>query len=232
MPSPASSDSDSSTTPSGGRALLRHPLVVGAAVAIIGAVFASLLIPSITQVTQDRPKELELKRAIVERIADSTGTAVHRGVALTRGDALAAGGRPGQALRSVFLQVQTDWDVDASAVDGEIVTYFGHGDAWRGWRTLHDSITHFLNLTTVQDHNVRASAQQFLCGHLGDYVSAANEKLLRNDCADPNILIRESSFSNVILGLALLLEDERDAITAKIVETPAAGFRHSPWSLG
>jgi hypothetical protein len=50
----------------------RHPLVVGAGIAAISAVFASLLIPSFTRVSADRPKELELKRGIVGTIATSS----------------------------------------------------------------------------------------------------------------------------------------------------------------
>src|SRR5262245_49708518 len=50
-------------------ALLRHPLVVGSVIAAVSAVFASLLIPNITQVGQDRPKELELKRGIQDKVA-------------------------------------------------------------------------------------------------------------------------------------------------------------------
>ena len=91
-----------------------------------------------------------MKRAIVEKIAEATGTAVNRGVALNRLDVVAAGGQPGQAPRSVYRQVNGDWLVDASTVDGQITTYFGHGDAWKGWRTLQDSITSFLRLTSVR----------------------------------------------------------------------------------
>jgi len=45
---PESRATGSSDIPSSRLAFLRHPLVVGAAVAIISAFFASLLIPSIT----------------------------------------------------------------------------------------------------------------------------------------------------------------------------------------
>ena len=214
-------------------AFLRHPLVVGAAIAIISAFFASLLIPSITQVTQDRPKELELKRGIVERIAGATGTALGKGRAIASGDLVAAGGQPGQQPLTVYRQVLTDWGVDASAVDGEITTYFGHGDTWRGWATLHESIKRFLELTSSHDRDVRTRNEKYLCeeGGLEAYVSPPRRRNLRNYCRD-HVLRDKKSFSNVAFGLSLVLEDARDAVTLDIVEKPAAGFRHSPWSLG
>jgi hypothetical protein len=237
---PESQETHSSDTPRSRVAFLRHPLLVGAAVAVIGAFFASLLIPSITQVTQDRPKELDLKRGIVERIAGATGTAWHKGIAIARGDRVAAGGQPDQPMPSVFRQVSTDWDVEASAVDGEITTYFGHGDTWRNWRTLRESTKRFLELTSVHAPNTRMNNATYLCSNLGAYVTSPKRRReLRNHCKKRlkkhrlvDDLVDEKSFSNVAFGLTLDLEDVRDAVTLDIVETPAAGFRHSPWSLG
>jgi hypothetical protein len=48
---------------------LRHPIVVGAVLALLSGLLASLLIPALTRVWQDRPKELALKRELVERIS-------------------------------------------------------------------------------------------------------------------------------------------------------------------
>jgi hypothetical protein len=42
--------------------VLRHPLVVGALLALLSGVFASLLIPALTRSWQDRPKELALNK--------------------------------------------------------------------------------------------------------------------------------------------------------------------------
>jgi len=222
-----------SETPKSRAAVLRHPLVVGAVVAVISAVFASLLIPSITQVTQDRPKELELKRGIIERIAGATGTALLRGRAITNGDRVAAGGQLDQGPRPVYRQVLEEWEVGAAAVDGEITTYFGRGDTATGWKTLHESITKFLELTSVDAAGVRADAQRYFCTDLATYVSGPQQRAnLRKYCAQPNLLRDGKSFSRQVLPLSRVLEDARDAITLKIVETPAAGFRHSPWSLG
>jgi len=237
---PAVPDSDSSADASGSRvAFLRHPLFVGAAVAVIGAVFASLLIPSITQVTQDRPKELELKQTIVERIAEATGTALNKGVALSRPipDVVAAGGQLGQEPRTVYRQVNGDWLVAASTIDGQVTTYFGHGAAWQEWRTLQNGVTSFLRLSSLRwgpgTHNVRVQAQRYLCGHLRGHLSSEyNRKLLRSYCKDPSTLIVPKTFSNVALGVNSLLVDLRDGLTVRIVDAPAAGFRHSPWSLG
>jgi hypothetical protein len=230
---PKSQETGSSDTSKSRVAFLRHPLLVGAAVAVISAFFASLLIPSITQVTQDRPKELELKRGIIERIAGATGTALLKGRAITRRDLVAAGGQSDQESPTVYRQVLTDWEVDAAAVDGEITTYFGRGNTWRGWKTLHESITKFLELTSVHAPGVRADAQTFFCSELAAYVRGPRQREnLGKYCEDPTILRNEKSFSNQVLPLSRVLEDARDAVTVDIVETPAAGFRHSPWSLG
>jgi hypothetical protein len=77
------------------------------------------------------------------------------------------------------------------------------------------------------------AGDRYLCGHLGPYVSSEyNRKLLRGYCKNPNTFLHSKNSSNVALGLNTLLVDVRDALTVRIVNTPAAGFRHSPWSLG
>jgi hypothetical protein len=215
----ASSDASKSRV-----AFLRHPLVVGATIAVISAFFASLLIPSITQVTQDRPKELELKRGIVERIAGASGTALGKGRAIASGDLAAAG----QSQRAVYRQVITDWGVEAAAVNGEITTYFGRGDTWQSWITLREGVKRFLELTSVPA--TRKRNENWLCGHLGPYIS--NPELRANfleHCKKHHFSNQKTDQSFV---LSLALEDVRDAVTLDIVESPAAGFRHSPWSLG
>jgi hypothetical protein len=226
-------NSDSPAEPQASRvAFLRHPLLVGAAVAAIGAVFASLLIPSITQVTQDRPKELELKRAIVEGIAEATAVALNRGVALARGDLRAAGGQAGEGQLSVYRRVYGDWLVSESTVDAQVTTYFSRGGArsraaWTSWRALKTGITYFLQLSTVLDPTIRKRAQTYL----KEYLLSESDPRFRAIFGNPNTLIEPAKARNVARSLAELLEFERDAVTVKIVDAPAAGFRHSPWSL-
>jgi hypothetical protein len=221
---PESRATASSETSKSRVAFLRHPLVVGAAVAVISAFFASLLIPSITQVTQDRPKELELKREIVERIAGATGTALGKGRAIVSRDS--------QQPRTDYRQVIADWGVEAAVIDGELTTYFGRGDTWQNWKTLRESIKRFVELTGASNPVTRDRNEKWLCRNLAEYVSSPpREWNLQNHC-NAHHLSDETSFSKQSLGLSVILEDLRDAITLDIVETPAAGFRHSPWSLG
>jgi hypothetical protein len=217
---PQSQTTASSDTSKSRVAWLRHPLVVGATIAVISAFFASLLIPSITQVTQDRPKELELKRGIVERIAGATGTALGRGRAIVEL----------HEPRAVYRQAITDWGVEAAAVNGEITTYFGRGDTWQRWWTLREGTKKFLELTSVPD--TRERNEKWLCGHLGAYLSNPDlETNLARHCKKHHFR-DEKSFRKHSFVLSLALEDVRDGVTLDIVETPAAGFRHSPWSLG
>lgn len=58
--------------------ILRHPLVVGGLVAVISGVVASLLIPAVTRSCQDRPRELALKRDLVERVSKASADAFAR----------------------------------------------------------------------------------------------------------------------------------------------------------
>jgi hypothetical protein len=223
---PESHATDSSETKGSRLAFLRHPLVVGATIAVISAFFASLLIPSITQVTQDRPKELELKRGIVERIAAATGTALGKGRAIASGDLVAAGQPP----RAVYRQVITDWGVEGAAVNGEITTYFGRGDTWQSWITLREGVKRFLELTSVPD--TRKRNEKWLCGHLGPYISKPELRTNLLEHCKQHHFSNEKTFADQSFVLSLALEDVRDGVTLDIVETPAAGFRHSPWSLG
>lgn len=201
-------------------AVLRHPLVVGATIAVISAFFASLLIPSITQVTQDRPKELELKRGIVERIAGATGTALGTGRAIVEL----------QQPRTVYRQAITDWGVEAAAIDGEITTYFGRGDTWENWKTLREGTKRFLELTSVPATRKRNA--NWICGHLGARLTNLELRAnLAEHCANHHFS-NEKGFRKHSFVLSLALENVRDGVTLDIVETPAAGFRHSPWSLG
>lgn len=217
---PESQASASSETPNSRVAFLRHPLVVGATIAVISAFFASLLIPSITQVTQDRPKELELKRGIVERIAGATGTALGTGGAIV----------DLQQPRTVYRQAISDWGIDAAAIDGEITTYFGRGDTWENWKTLREGTKKFLELTSVPA--TRKKNAKWICGHLGAHLSNLGlRRSLAKHCENHHFST-EKSFRKSSFVLRLALENVRDGVTLAIVNTPAAGFRHSPWSLG
>jgi hypothetical protein len=218
-------------------AFLRHPLFVGAAVAVIGAVFASLLIPSITQVTQDRPKELELKRSIVEGIAAATASALNRGVALGRGDLRAAGGKPGEEKLTVYRRVYGDWLIAESTIDAQVATYFSQGgadsrDAWENWRAMRTGVMHFLRLTAVDQPRVRVAARAYLKQRLRPFMTTEQDvQKFQGLFAKPSTLLNQAKLKNVIRGLAELMELDRDAVTLKLVGAPATGFRHSPWSL-
>src|SRR6478609_6041343 len=51
--------------------VFRHPVVAGITLAVVSGILASLVIPSLTRVWQDRPRELELKRSLVEEVSQS-----------------------------------------------------------------------------------------------------------------------------------------------------------------
>jgi len=206
-------------------ALLRHPLVVGSVIAAVSALFASLLIPSITQVAQDRPKELELKRQIQDKVATSTAHALTRGVALSRGDALAAGGRSGDTVPTAYRKVIGDWRVDAAIIDAELLTYFTGSEAQHRWAPFEHAVEAFLQLEAITDQQERQVVARYLRRYL-----ASDVPRYRRIPWDDLALARADPHHWAEAIQALLL-DKRDAIMADISRTQASGFKHSPWSF-
>jgi len=135
-----------------------------------------------------------------------------------------------QQPRTVYRQAITDWGIEAAAVDGVITAYFGRGDTWQSWTTLREGTKRFLELTSVPE--TRERNEKWLCGHLGAHLSNLELRTNLAKHCNKHHFSDERSFRKHSFVLSLALEDVRDGVTLDIVETPAAGFRHSPWSLG
>jgi hypothetical protein len=208
-------------------ALLRHPLVVGSVIAAISAVFASLLIPNITQVSQDRPKELELKLGLIDKIATSSAQALTRGVALSRGDVAAAGGSPGDKVDSANRKVLGLWRTDAAIVDAKLLTYFPGSNAQLEWPRFKRAIEAFLLLEAVDETDVRRAKARYLRSYLEAFPN-------RPDPSVPwdRIGLRGEIAHTKAEKLQALLLDKRERIMRSVTQSQADGFKHSPWSFG
>jgi hypothetical protein len=97
-------------------AALRHPVVVGALLALVSGIFASLLIPSLTRVWQDRPRELALKRDLVARMSREATAAA---------DGAVGGLEVERGRRAVFYdRLIKRWRLESSVIGSELTTYF------------------------------------------------------------------------------------------------------------
>lgn len=154
-----------------GFGFFRHPLVVGAGIAVISALFASLLLPSFTRVSADRPKELELKRDIVSTLETSSAQALARGLALARSDVTAAGASADDKRITAYRKLYGAWLADAGAINAELFTYFP-GSYEGGWRPFEDAIRKYLRLAGVVDPAVRGAAATRLRSYLNPRTSS------------------------------------------------------------
>jgi hypothetical protein len=211
-----------------GAAVLRHPLVVGSLVALISALVASLLIPAVTRSWQDRPRELALKRGLVQRVAKTSADAVARAnafgftVATTRFDTP----QVGQEHRVSFLSdALRRWDVRSSAIGSELETYFPHTSIPRGWRAYDFGVTTFLRYVAGAEPNTHDLLLGMLRSHFGGLRFADREgESRRRDVAAGHFETGPER-----LELAVLLGLERDQLTREILAADAQGFSHRFW---
>ena len=211
----------------------RHPLVVGAGIAAISAVFASLLIPSITQVSADRPKELELKRGIVRALETSSAQTLARGLALARSDVSAAGGGARDVKLTVYRKLYGAWLADAGAINAELFTYFPTSYANGEWKHFETAVRKYLRLAGIIEPKVRTDAAGYLDPYLAPQPSSDAEyrriyksipwKKLETGTHDP-----QSSIESILN----LLRVKTDVVVADVAQAEARGFKHSIWSLG
>jgi hypothetical protein len=209
---------------------LRHPLVVGGAVAAISAVLASLLIPSFTRVASDRPKELELKRGIVGRIATSSTETLARGVPLAKNDFAAAGGAAGDKKQTTFRKLRVTWLANAGAINAELLTYLP--SVQPDWQDFQDAVSSYLLLAGITDPEVRQGATSSLHGYLGrrPFPSSRFERRYK---VVPWADIRsgKADTKHWIESIQNLLLERRDRVMVEVADGQARGFKHSVWSL-
>jgi len=196
-------------------AALRHPVIVGALLAVFTGLFASVLVPSLTRVWQDRPRELALKQALVARISREATRAV--GGAF---DGLSMSERQRQGH---YARVRARWRIESAIIGSELTTYFPASRAHREWQSYALSVNDFLLDAIDRD----PEDALFL-----DDTFSSLFRLVRFDNriheAARKALV-DGRLEMTALRVEALLIVERDEIAADIVESEASGFSHGFW---
>jgi hypothetical protein len=209
-------------------AMLRHPLVVGGVVAVVSGIVASLLVPAVTRSWQDRPRELALKRGLVERVSKTSADAVARANAFgfTAQTAARTGVKITRRRRVAFLAgALRRWDVHASAIGSELETYFPQTSIPRRWREYDFGMTTFLRYVSNAEVNTHAYLLSLLQEHFGSvrFKDRADERTRRDVAAG------RFEAGQKRLELAGLLTLERDQVSHEVLEADAQGFSHRFW---
>jgi len=207
--------------------VFRHPVVAGITLAVVSGILASLVIPSLTRVWQDRPRELELKRSLVEEVSQSvTNTLVSTRV---RARDLGKGWNPDR--HRVYNETTQTWLLSSANIGAQLTTYFP--DSVTTWRTyeriVHDYLVYAFNAAAgPAGKRIAAAQRKKVATHLRVVSfldpNAEQEKhtWLAGQPADPFVDVNE---------ISKLLLFERDQLTSEIVDSGASGFSHGFWIL-
>ena len=204
-------------------AALHHPLVVGAALALLSGVLASLLIPALTRVWQDRQKELALKRGLVQRIAKATTSSVYAGrYAYTPGKV-----NPIVDSR-VLRRIGIPWLEASSVLTAELTTYFHGSGALKAWNDYVDTVTRYLQASAFHQRSVGlAEMRTYFDGVRFD--PGSQTETMRRGFVTRTSPTHEYARSQFVNTVPILLLAERDQLSRRIVDTPASGFSHGWW---
>jgi hypothetical protein len=206
-----------------GFAFLRHPVVVGAALALISGLIASVLLPAVTRSWQDRPRELALKRDLVTDVSEEATAALERGNIFAYRNELE---RTSKAERIQNLTRQlSDWEVASSGIGSQLATYFGKTTLPKQWAAYHSAVSLYIEFTSHANekyHPETGVTDHFRSVRFDD---TSQEELRKQVVSTPNGSL------NRIVGLQLL-GYERDQIARRILAEDAAGFSHGFWIFG
>jgi hypothetical protein len=207
---------------------LRHPLVV----ALVSALIASILIPLFTRQWQDRQKELDLKRDLVQQIAAASTTAVRSAVSLERGHLRAAGGEAGEDRTEIYPILLNEWLTQRAITRSIVSTYFPKLAAC--WYAYSDLISDFAALYSGPAGLADEAHRYFLdtrpCQRVDDLPPAERtryETLLGR--VDWKRLKSGPKFQGSYEALGELLLIGRDGINQSIVASQARGYYHGPF---
>jgi hypothetical protein len=220
--------------PSTFSAALRHPVVAGALLAVITGLFASVLVPALTRVWQDHPRELALKRDLVARISRESTRAVDstfEGLSIS----------PTRDKRT-YTRVYNRWRLESAVIGSDLRTYFPQSAAHREWREYAETVS--LLLETLSefgeaglnfDHVETSFRKHFQDVRFDDPDADA----VRREFANAEELEKKAKargevmYHSVTLAeLARLLVEEGDKIAADVVDADASGFSHGFWIFG
>lgn len=208
--------------------IFRHPVVAGSTLAVISGILASLVIPAVTRVWQDRPRELELKRSLVGKLSESVTQTV-LSTRYTAGDL--AGVKDDDERHtlaaSALIRTTQSWRITSANVRAELTTYF-RGTVlpatWSNYESIVSAYTVYaLNIKRIQNRKRTDIVKHFKALHFRA-ASAENEKNTWLGGKPENHLADVRAISELLLL-------ERDQLTSDIVDARAAGFSHGFWIL-
>jgi hypothetical protein len=199
-------------------------LVVGAGLALFSGLLASLLIPALTRVWQDHPKELALKRDLVARISQSSTEAIIRARYFPAEHPTAS-----EARRSnTYTHTASRWQVGSAAIGSELATYFPHTSLPLRWQRYTEAVREYLNSQILYG----AASANFNLSTLRDYFRRLrlDRSYYPEDESTRKAFVAGDDFADFgsyeILGL---LEAERDLIESAVIDSRASGFSHGFW---
>lgn len=212
-------------------AALRHPVVAGALLAVITGIFASILVPALTRVWQDHPRELALKRELVARMSRESTKAV---------DSNFAGlGASATRDKRVLDRAYRRWRIESAVIGSELQTYFPDSDIYREWDEyagIVQVLIETLALSEGGDLNSDYVAPTFR-EHFRDmrFENPIADRR-RHEFANAEEIAKKAkargeSFSHIITlaEFANLLDEELNMIASDVQDAEASGFSHGFW---
>jgi hypothetical protein len=204
--------------------VLRHPLVVGAALAILSGLLASLVIPGLTRVWQDRPNELALKEAIVERISQAATETIAQAASLASTDSRTM--RAG-AVRTAADELNRRWMVESAGVSSQVNTYFRDSAVAGEWEAFSEAVSQFILYARAGGDREpdRAKAER-----LRDLTTSVATTTFGNaeDEGARATFVRIPSGSGLSALTDVLRAWQEDVVT-QILDSNAYGFSHGFW---
>jgi len=202
--------------------VLRHPLVVGAVLAILSGLLASLVIPAVTRVWQDMPKELALKQAVVERISQRATAAIAEGESF----GASITGTTSLEDRVAFAHdAPQAWEIDGAGVESQLNTYFRGSAAAEQWPAFEDAVSRFLRYAAA----IGPVAQ---LDELRDIAKMLKQTSFSDPAAES--LRKEFVSSYQVFGrtaVVPLLDHWKDELTTLVLDSNASGFSHGHWFI-
>jgi hypothetical protein len=211
-------DTEGSAKSATWREALRHPLLVGAVLALISGLLASLLIPALTRVWQDRPRELALKRSLVTRMSRESTLAIE---SIWEGGYEPTVNKTRETRGRFLLATERRWRLQSAVIASELGTYFPDSDVQRRWRQYAELIGLLAEDVAFNGFAITGlggPTRYFASVRLGD---PELEQVRRQFVASPDDLDLNL--------LRVLLLAERERLASQVARGHAAGFSHGFW---
>lgn len=197
---------------------------------MLSGVLASLLIPALTRVWQDRPRELALKRSLVQQISKSATEALQDG----ESTGLSTKSTPAHPEKADvgFIRLRRRWEVKSARVNAELTTYFRKQRVLARWHAFSDAMINYLDAAAHDnfDPNDRNGGYFKLLGHFKHQKYADSRAAqLRDRLREHPSGLRGADDCRPRFCAARLLAAERDQLPRIIVDAHAAGFSRGWW---